>query len=546
MILELSRHDFLNIMKLSGISIAVHTLLSGCSHSPTLDSMSPSSPTHQTSVTPGPLQEPAAWKIRKKMASDPLRPQYHFLPPHNWMNDPNGVIQWEGQYHLFYQYNPDEAAWGQIHWGHAVSDDLVYWQDLPIALAPTPDGPDRNGCWSGSALINDGMPTLAYTGAAFTVPLDNYQGGPDAQQTVCLATSQDAMISWQKHPNNPVLVAPLEGIVTEGYRDPYLWQEGDTWYAVIGSGIEGQGAAAMQARSTDLHHWEHLDPLFVGNSSQYGVMMECPSFFSQGDKHVLVGGLNGRAYYFVGDYTDHIFTPEQEGILDHGQYYAPQVMIDEQGRGIVFAWSWEGGWTWPSRHNEELKSQGWAGVIPLPRVLSLLPDNTLVSQPVPELCVLRGEHTHLEDITTDNDQGVALPIQGNCLEIIAELSPSTAKRCGLRLFCAVDGDQQVTIGYANRSLVVSPKPASRFGLSQVWPPSPFSAPIELTEKEKLKLHIFLDRSILQVFANDRVAITARCYPDPESTGIKFFAGGGQAQLEVLDAWQMNPIWPGTV
>ncbi|MEJ2709850.1 MAG: glycoside hydrolase family 32 protein [Anaerolineales bacterium] len=541
----LSRREFLQILKASGISIAVHTLLGGCAPAPTPGPTATPSPTPKTGVTPGPLQEPAAWEIRKKMANDPLRPQYHFLPPHNWMNDPNGVIQWEGQYHLFYQYNPEEAAWGQIHWGHAVSDNLVHWQDLPIALAPTTGGPDQNGCWSGCAVNDDGTPTLVYTGASYTVPLENYQGGPDAQQTVCLATSQDGLISWQKHPNNPVIAEPPEDSVTEGYRDPYLWREGDTWYAVIGSGIKGQGAAAMLARSTDLQHWEHLDPLFVGNSSQHGMMLECPSFFSLGDKHALVGGLNGRAYYLVGDYTDHSFTPEQEGLLDYGGYYSPQVMVDEQGRRILFAWSWEGGWTWPDRHNEKLKSQGWAGVSPLPRVLSLAADNNLLCQPVPELSVLRGEYTHLGDISVEDDQ-VDLPIQGNCLEIVAELNPSTAKRCGLRLCCAADDSQQVIVAYVNRSLIVFPKPASRFGLSLIWPPTPYTAPLRLAENERLKLHIFLDRSILQVFANDRIAITARCYPDPESTGIELFAGGGQAQLESLDAWQMNPIWPGTV
>jgi beta-fructofuranosidase len=114
----------------------------------------------------------------------------------------------------------------------------------------------------------------------------------------------------------------------------------------------------------------------------------------------------------------------------------------------------------------------------------------------------------------------------------------------LRLCCAADESQQVTVAYSNRSLIVVPNPASRFGISQAWPPTPYTAPLQLAENERLKLRIFLDRSILQVFANDRSAITARCYPDPESTGIRLFASGGQAQLESLDVWQMNPIWPG--
>ena len=112
------------------------------------------------------------------------RPTYHFLPPANWMNDPNGLIQWEGQYHLFYQYNPYAAVPGNIHWGHAVSADLVHWADLPIALGPTPGSVDAGGCWSGCAVDDGGLPTLIYTGFR------------DGAQRPCLATSQDGLLTW--------------------------------------------------------------------------------------------------------------------------------------------------------------------------------------------------------------------------------------------------------------------------------------------------------------------------------------------------------------
>ena len=126
--------------------------------------------------------------------SDPHRPRFHFLPAKNWMNDPNGLIQWQGQYHLFYQYNPNGAVHGTIHWGHAVSSDLIRWTDLPIALTPTPGGPDAAGCWSGCAVDNHGIPTLIYTGIR-----------PQAQ---CIATSLDGLITWEKFSGNPVLKSP--------------------------------------------------------------------------------------------------------------------------------------------------------------------------------------------------------------------------------------------------------------------------------------------------------------------------------------------------
>src|SRR6476659_8036409 len=109
------------------------------------------------------MPDPPALASRTRLAADQHRPQYHYLPPSNWMNDPNGLIQWRGRYHLFYQYNPNGAVDGTIHWGHAASDDLVHWRGLPIALAPTPGGPDHDGVYSGCALDHDGVPTLMYT-----------------------------------------------------------------------------------------------------------------------------------------------------------------------------------------------------------------------------------------------------------------------------------------------------------------------------------------------------------------------------------------------
>src|SRR5215472_7642889 len=131
--------------------------------------------------------------LREKLATDPQRPRYHFMPAANWMNDPNGPLQWKGEYHLFYQYNPNGAFWGTMHWGHARSKDLVHWEHLPIALAPTPGGPDKGGVFSGSAFVNQGVPTLVYTGV-----------DPEVQ---CLATSAD-IIHWTKFNANPVIAGP--------------------------------------------------------------------------------------------------------------------------------------------------------------------------------------------------------------------------------------------------------------------------------------------------------------------------------------------------
>src|ERR1051325_4638830 len=157
--------------------------------------------------------------------TDPHRPRYHFLPPSNWMNDPNGLIQWRGRYHMFYQYNPYAAVWGNISWGHAVSDDLVHWEDLPVALTPDADGVDANGCYSGIAVDNNGVPTIVYTGVR----------GPN--ELACIATGDDELISWQKYPGNPVIQSTPPGIDLVAYRDHSVWREDGMWYQVVGAGI---------------------------------------------------------------------------------------------------------------------------------------------------------------------------------------------------------------------------------------------------------------------------------------------------------------------
>src|SRR5918995_1398095 len=180
-------------------------------------------------MTPG----PDALVRRRALAADFHRPRYHFLPPANWMNDPNGVIEWNGRFHLFFQYNPYGAVFGLKHWGHAVSDDLINWEVLPIALTPTAGGPDENGCWSGCMVDAGGTPTIVYTG----VRGDRYE-----YQTQCLATSRDDLLTWEKDPANPVLSQiPAEAGPTRDFRDPFIGREGEVWFMILASQVVGVG-----------------------------------------------------------------------------------------------------------------------------------------------------------------------------------------------------------------------------------------------------------------------------------------------------------------
>ena len=188
---------------------------------------------------------------------DPFRPQYHFLPPSNWMNDPNGTIYYRGEYHLFYQQNPFEPAWGKMQWGHAKSKDLVHWKDLPMALIP--DGfPGEVQCWSGCCVIaSDGTPTIFYT--SMNAPALISRAERFSQQWV--ATSDTDMVKWQKSSANPILSERKthgKGVIPRQWRDPYIFREGDAWYMVLG-GREPESiyGSVFLYRSPDLYHWDY-------------------------------------------------------------------------------------------------------------------------------------------------------------------------------------------------------------------------------------------------------------------------------------------------
>ena len=181
-----------------------------------------------------------------------MRQHYHFMAQAGWINDPNGLIYFKGKYHFFYQCNPYEGFWGSIYWGHAVSDDMLHWEYLPLALAPSEvyDEHPRGGCFSGSAIEHDGRLFLMYTAAA--------NEGRGVEQTQCIAYSKDG-IHFEKYHGNPVLTAP-EGIEANQFRDPKVWKHEDTYYMVCGASRDGKGQALLY-QSKDMLHWTFFNVL---------------------------------------------------------------------------------------------------------------------------------------------------------------------------------------------------------------------------------------------------------------------------------------------
>lgn len=469
---------------------------------------------------------------RHELSGDPHRPSYHFAAPAGWLNDPNGVIQWNGQYHLFYQHNPVEAKWGPPHWGHAVSSDLVHWEDQPVALTPDMPPVDAGGCWSGCAVNDGGTPTFLYTGVR-----DNNLG----EQTTCLAVGDDTLTHWHKFEGNPLVRTPTDlGITHKSYRDPYVWKEGGTWYQVIGTSTGGWGQALLY-RSQDLRSWEYLNPLVPqGLRDTFNDechTWECPNFFALGDKHVLLVSLatdKALAYptAFIGDYRDHQFYPEKVERVDWGYhaFYAPLTMKDDTGRRLMWGWLQE------QRSAETQLRAGWSGIMSLPRVLTL-ENGKLTSEPAQELQDLRKERFKIENL--ELSKGLTfLDIKGRSLELSLSLDFTNANEGGVVLALANDDSEGLYLIYNRNRGTLRLEPRGPTVERGIWTET-YECPLDLPDG-RLELRVFLDGSAVEVFVQGQ-CLTGRVYTEQDSRHVALLADG-EARLERLEAWTMETIW----
>lgn len=503
--------------------------------------------------------------------ADPHRPRFHFVSPAGWLNDPNGVSQWNGTYHLFYQYNPQGAFHHRILWGHATSTDLVNWTDRPVALEPS-DGPDADGCWSG-VLVNDGgTPTLVYSGRH------------GERELPCVAVGSPDLLTWTKAPENPVIPAPPAGVGITAYRDHCVWREGTVWRQLVGSGIRGRGGTAFLYESADLRQWEYIGPLFIGDASSgdpaapdwQGTMWECVDLFragsgTLGDEALGDGTPGGGAgsgtlgdgaagtdvlvfsawhdgdtrhpLYWTGRYAGDSFTPRELHRLDYGgrYFYAPQSFADESGRRVMFGWLQEG------RAEAATVEAGWSGVMSLPRLAAINADGELAFAPVPELESLRRDPVRLGSRTLGAGEVLA-GVSGNQLdlELDLELEPGSVFRLGL-LGAGVDGgpseETVVQIGHLTgegdlpASYILLDR--SRSSLDGTVDAGPRSGALTLAGG-RLRLRVLVDRSALEIFANGR-PLSARAYPTLGGGRVRVSADGG-VRLRQLDAWRMEGIF----
>ncbi|MBP7694585.1 MAG: glycoside hydrolase family 32 protein, partial [Anaerolineales bacterium] len=404
--------------------------------------------------------------------------------------------------------------------------------------APTPGGPDQAGCWSGCAVDNAGVPTLIYTGVH--------------PQTVCLATGSADMRQWTKHPASPVITgAPANVAAQNGghFRDPFVWREAGCWHMVIGSQVEGRGGLVLHYRSEDLLNWEYQGPLLAGDSAQTepvwtAAMWECPNFFALDGQHLLFFSAQSAEgellypVYYAGAYNGQHFEPKTQGLLVHGQtFYAPLAMRLDDGRVMVWGWLKE------ARSSEACLAAGWAGAMSLPMTLGLTPAGELQIAPAAELQALRQTPRRFTDLALIPGQADWLAgLHGNRLEIEAVFEAGPEAEFGLQLLSSPGGEEQTHLIYNSREGRLSLEAADS-SLSPTVDRSRRQASLQLGSDHELRLRVFVDGSIIEVFANGSTCLAGRVYPTrPDSLGVDLVVRHGPVRLKSLTAWPLGSIW----
>lgn len=480
-------------------------------------------------------QAQEALQNAKEKMNARFRLGYHIMAPANWMNDPNGLIQYKGEYHVFYQHHPYDENWGPMHWGHMKSKDLVHWEHLPIALAPT-EAYEKDGCFSGSAVDDNGVLTLIYTGNIF---IDQEKDILDQSQ--CVATSTDG-IHFTKETVNPVISKhPEEG--SGHFRDPKVWKHEDHWYMILGTRKEDVGKVILY-KSEDLRKWGYLGVLAESDGT-LGYMWECPDFFELDGKYVLLFSPQGietkgdlyknlfQTGYLIGDY-DYETNKFEHGSfteLDKGHdFYAVQTLLDDKGRRIAIGWMdmWES--------NMPTKKDGWCGALTLPRELTIGENNEILVNPVEELNLLRKSELRMCSNQTISNSYL-IEIKDDLLELKIEfdLTKTTAKSVGLKIRGINQEETIVMYQIESQKLLLD---CSKSGKKEDGIRS-----TKLISNQLLSLHLFIDRSSIEIFANGgRASMTSRIYPNEERLGIELFTENGDGHVSEFKCWNLKDIW----
>ena len=465
------------------------------------------------------------------------RPRYHFTPPQNFMNDPNGLVFYDGEYHLFYQHNPFGDVWGHMSWGHAVSVDLIHWERLPIALYE-----DKNGMiFSGSAVV-DWQNTSGFGNKDKPPLIAIYTSHSEMEQTQSLAYSLDRGRTWTKFEENPIL-----SLGERDFRDPKVfWHEATRKWIMV-TALSDQHKVRFDS-SSDLKHWTHLSDF--GPSGAADGIWECPDLFSLRVEHdtekirwvLKVDALMGTgAQCFIGDFDGTRFisdtTDEQILRLDYGSdFYAAQSWSDEPNdRRIWIAWlnNWH--------YANFIPTSPWRGLFSIPRELHLrkYPEGfRLIQKPIEELKDLRQSLYHVTDsnVAIVNSQFTKIKMDIS-VEIQVEFTLGTAREFEIKI-CTGDAEETV-IGYnaQTQEIFLDRRHSGDSAFSDKFA-GVHRAPL-VSEKGKINLRIFVDACCVEVFANNGlIVLSDLIFPSAQNIKIELYARDGDVYLNKVDVWKL--------
>ncbi len=461
------------------------------------------------------------------------RPDFHLSTRVGWMNDPNGFSFYNGKYHMFYQYHPYDSHWGPMHWGHAVSDDLLHWEYLPAALAPD-EIYDRDGCFSGSAIVlPDGRHLLMYTG----VQKEKFKNGDsNAIQTQCLAVGDG--VDYEKVENNPVLDTKdlPDGCSRSDFRDPKMWRKKDgTYCCVVGNRPADGSGQILLFTSRDGFAWS-FKKVLAENKNRFGRMWECPDFFELDGKGVLLISPQdmlpqGFEYHngngtlcLIGSYDEDTdtFIEEKDQSIDYGiDFYAPQTVLAPDGRRIMIGWMQN--WDTCNLHAPE---RAWLGQMSLPRELSVK-NGKLCQKPLRELDALRSGRVEYRNVPVCGNISLE-GIKGRKADMELSLRPKEKgdiyQKFAVRF--AQDENYQTSLSFRPHEGIL--KIDRKFSGSRraIIHQRRCLVSAPNAKKGELKVRIILDRFSVEVFVNDgEQVMTAVFYTDQTADGISFFADG---------------------
>ena len=478
-------------------------------------------------------------RLSAKDVDPRYKPSYHASTPAGWANDPNGLIWYNGQVHLFFQHNPYSTEWGPMHWGHLTSRDFIRWEEQPIALCPDKWYDDHNGCFSGTAIEKDGKLYLMYTGVT-----------TDRQQQ-CLAVSDDG-IHFEKCALNPVIKTSdlPHGASGKDFRDPKVFRRGDEYYCIIGTNMDGRGNILLY-RSKELEKWEYVGDLIDCNNEvdhhPISEVYECPDIQNIDGQEILFTSPqhlptdkdrfqnSQSSVYIAGELdlgTGH-FTYDRFCEIDSGfDFYAPQTMQMPDGRTILIAWREMWGRRYPTAEDN------WVGGFTLPRELTYK-NGHLYQRPVREIENFRRDRVTARDILISQDRSIVIDgVNGNRIELILSIALNDAAQVGIKLF---KGGSHETLLYYDRKKERFVFDRSKSGIEITGEESNTTVRVTtLPDTCMLSMHIFLDVSCLEVFLQDgRNVMTGNIYADPQlDTGIEFYSIGGSASIVKLEEYDI--------